>query len=84
MSIESVVRPAQSPSNQPPRQIRQRRSARNWLPVIHKIKASGNPQMGQGSVSQTVSYYHKRKPNEKAKISTTDLGFGGGLGITFP
>lgn len=40
--------------------------------------------MGQGSVSQTVSYYHKRKPNEKAKISTTDLGFGGGLGITFP
>lgn len=84
MAIEDVVRPAQLPTNLPPKTLRQRRASRNWAPVIHRIEASGSPKTASGSVSMSTSYYHKRKPTEKSAKSQTSLGFGGGIGITFP
>lgn len=82
MSIESIIRPAQLPSNQPPKQIRQRRTSANWTPIVCRIESPGNPKLGAGSVSQSVTYYHKRKPTEQQGGSS--MGFGGGIGITFP
>ena len=88
MSLENVVRPAQLPDNQPAKQARYRRSARNWMPVIVRIQSSGSPQTASGSVNQTITYYHKRRPTEKsAGGDKTFLGFpssGSFLGVKFP
>jgi hypothetical protein len=87
MAFENVVRPAQLPDNQPPKTIRQRRTSRNWMPVVIKIESTGSPQIGSGSASQSVTYYQKRRPTERSKDSKTFLGFpadGSFLGITWP
>ncbi len=67
MAFENIVRPAQLPDNQPPRTIRQRRTGRNWMPIICRVENNGSPSFGSGSASQTVTYYHKRKPTETKK-----------------
>lgn len=77
MAIEDVVRPAQAPTNQPAKTNRQRRTARNWNPVVYKIGVGGSLSMGSSSISQTVNYYHKRRPQEKPQA-------GSFLGITWP
>jgi hypothetical protein len=89
LSIENIVRPAQLPDNQPAKTNSYRRTSRNWQPVIVRVQASGSPQFGSGSASQTVTYYHKRKPTEKSSSGdgTTNLGFSDALanqGFSWP
>ena len=77
MSLERVVRPAQSPDIQPPKVSRTRRTASNWQPVVLKYGIGGSIKTANASISQTVNYYHKKRPTEKNNS-------GSFLGITFP
>lgn len=77
MSLERVVRPAQSPDNQPPKAARTRRTAVNWQPVVLKYGVGGSLKTVNASISQSISFYHKKRPTEKSAS-------GSFLGITFP
>jgi hypothetical protein len=82
MSLEKIVRPAQSPDNQPPTISRTRRTAVNWQPVVVKYGIGGSIKTANASISQSLTFYHKKRPTESSAGGGS--GFGGGLGITFP
>lgn len=78
MPIERIVRPAQYPDNQPPRVGVTRRTAANWQPVKLKFGVGGSLKTVNASISQTLNFYHKKRPTEK------NASGGSFLGITFP
>jgi hypothetical protein len=78
MSLERIVRPAQSPDNQPPKFSRTRRTAANWQPVVLKYGVGGSIKTANASISQSLTFYHKKRPTEK------NASGGSFLGITFP
>lgn len=79
MSLEKVVRPAQTPDIAPPKTQPNYRSRSGWKPVVISW-GGGEGQMKtmSGSYTVTINYYAIKRPKEESASS------GSFLGITFP
>jgi hypothetical protein len=77
MSLEQIVRPAQTPDVAPAKSARVNRTTANWQPVVHQWGIGGTVKMVSGSYSLSLNLYNVKRPREQAAP-------GSFLGITFP
>jgi hypothetical protein len=77
MSLEKIVRPAQTPNIAPAKAGRVNRTTANWQPVVLQWGIGGSVKAISGSYSITLNLYNVKRPREEAAP-------GSFLGITFP
>lgn len=64
MSLERIVRPAQTPNNSPAKRVIVRRASIPPTPVTLVWGVGGNVKQISGSWSESYSLYAKREPRE--------------------
>jgi hypothetical protein len=77
MSLEKIVRPAQSPDFAPVKTAVKTRTSANWIPVVNTWGIGGSLKTVPGSYSLNMSLYAVKKPKEQQAA-------GSFLGISFP